>query len=284
MPPEFTDDQTVISALESLGVDVTYEPWDADIGWPEFDVVAIRSPWDYSRRRDEFVAWAEAVGPTLHNPADVLRWNSEKSYLGDLAQAGIAVVETRFVKPGEDWTGSDSEVVVKPSISAGGRDTGRFSPALHENARALIETIHRSGRTAMIQAFQPSVDVLGETALVFIDGRFSHPLRKRSVLRPDEVTPVRATDLMVAEAMYDPELVLSGTFDPDELELSERVVAHVAERFGQVPLYARVDMIRDADGQPTVLELEAVEPNLYFDQAPEAARRLAEAIVRRAEG
>jgi len=282
MPSEFTDDQLVISELSKLGAEVSYEPWDAGIDWTTFDLVAVRSPWDYSRRRDEFVAWADAVGPKLHNSAALLRWNSDKTYMGQLGQAGIPVVETTFVKPGSGWAGFDLEVVVKPSISAGGRDTGRFTPSLHESAAALIETIHASGRTAMVQPFQPSVDELGETALVFIDGKFSHPLRKRSVLRPDEVAPVRTTDLMVAEAMYDPELVVSGTYEPDELLLAERIVDNVAERFDYVPLYARVDMLRDPDGAPVLLELEAVEPNLYFDQAPGGAALLAEAIIRRA--
>lgn len=281
MPSEFTDDQLVISELSKLGAEVTYEPWDAELDWSTFDVVGVRSPWDYSRRRDEFVTWAESVGPGLHNSAPLLRWNSDKTYMGDLETAKLPVVETTFVEPGSDWSGSDAEVVVKPSISAGGRDTGRFTPSLREDALALIETIHASGRTAMVQPFQPSVDEIGETALVFIDGKFSHSLRKRSVLQPDEIAPVRTTDLMVAEAMYDPELVVSGTYEPDELELAERIVGFVGERFGYVPLYARVDMLRDANGAPVLLELEAVEPNLYFNQAPEAAAHLAEALLRR---
>ncbi len=87
---------------------------------------------------------------------------------------------------------------------------------------------------------------------------------------------------MVAEAMYDPDLVLSGTYEPDELELAERIVAHISERFDYVPLYARVDMLRDSHGAPVLLELEAVEPNLYFDQFPEGAGHLARAIMSRA--
>lgn len=283
MPDQFTDDQRVIAELEALGAGITYEPWDArDVDWASFDAVGVRSPWDYSYRRDDFVAWAEAAGPNLHNSADLLRWNSEKAYVADLAKAGLAVVETLFLEPGSEWPGDEREVVVKPSVSAGGRDTGRFGPGLQSEARALIKAIHESGRTAMVQPFQESVDEAGETALVFIDGEFSHSLRKRSVLRPDEVAPVRSTDLMVAEAMYDPELVLAGTYDPDELELAERIVAHVTERFDYVPLYARVDMLRDEAGKPVLLELEAVEPNLYFEQFPEGAERLARAIVSRA--
>ena len=283
MPDQFTDDLLVADELRALDCEVAYEPWDTDLDWAGFDAVAVRSPWDYSRRRDEFLAWAEAAGPNLHNSAEVLRWNSDKTYIEDLERAGLPVVHTDFVRPGESWEGSAEEVVVKPTISAGGRDTGRFRPAVHDDARALIETIHASGKTAMVQPFQPSVDELGETALVFIDGEFSHALRKRAVLRPDEVAPVRNSDLMVAEAMYDPELVTAGSYEPDELALARKVVAHLAQRFGHVPLYARVDMLRDAAGGPVLLELEAVEPNLYFDQAPNAAPRLAESIVRRAD-
>ena len=282
MPPQFTDDQLVADELRTLGADVTYEPWDSEIDWAGFDAVAVRSPWDYSHRRDEFVAWAEAAGPNLHNSADLLRWNSDKTYVADLEEAGLPVVETTFLAPGEAWPGDEREVVVKPAVSAGGRDTGRFGTTSQDEAKALIETIHQSGRTAMVQPFQASVDDLGETALVFIGGEFSHSLRKGSVLRPDEVAPVRSTDLKVAEAMYDPELVLAGPYEPDELDLAERVVAHVTERFSYVPLYVRVDMLRDSAGVPVLLELEAVEPNLYFDQVPEAATRLARAIAERA--
>ncbi len=230
----------------------------------------------------EFLEWAERAGGNLHNSAAVLRWNSDKRYVGDLSAAGISAIETVFVEPGAAWLGDDREVVVKPTVSAGGRDTGRFRPEVHDRAAALIDTIHASGKTAMVQPFQASVDDAGETALVFIDGRFSHPLRKRAVLRPDEVAPIRPGGIMVAEAMYDPELVLAGSFEADEMALAESVVAHLTERFGEVPLYARVDMLRGEDGAPVVLELEAIEPNLYFSQEPRGARKLAEAIVARA--
>lgn len=282
MPDQFKDDLVVIEELEALGADVTYEPWDVDIDWAGFDAVAVRSPWDYSYRREKFVAWAEAAGPNLHNSADLLSWNSDKAYVADLDEAGLPVVETVFLGPGDQWAGDEREVIVKPSVSAGARDTGRFGPALHDDARALIKTIHESGRTAMVQPFLPSVDEQGETALVFIDGEFTHSLRKNSVLRPDEVAPVRSTDLMVAEAMYDPDLVLPGTYEPDELDLAERIVRHITERFGYLPLYARVDMLRDTEGAPILLELEAVEPNLYFDQYPEGAGLLARSIMARA--
>jgi hypothetical protein len=177
----------------------------------------------------------------------------------------------------------ESEVVVKPAISAGGRDTGRFGPASAAAGRALIERIILSGGTAMVQPYLASVDSAGETAVVMIAGEVSHVLRKGAILAADGVAPVRTDDdLGVAEVMYDPDLVLAGTADDDELRLAERVIDAVRERFGVTPLYARVDMLRESEGAPVVLELEAIEPNLYFDQAPGAVERLADAIVARA--
>ncbi len=281
MPGEFVDDQRLIAELESRQVETAYEPWDADgVEWASFDLVVIRSTWDYARRRDEFLEWADSVGERLWNPPEVVRWNSDKRYLGDLAAAGLPVIETAFAAPGEPLPALfDGEVVVKPNVSAGGRDTGRFGLARIDDALALVEDIRGSGRVAMVQPFQPSVDERGETACVFFRGEFSHGLRKRAVLRPDEVAPVRDDFLGAAEVMYEPDLVGATDATTAEIELAEAVLTEVRRRFNTDLLYARVDMLHDPDGAPLLLELEAIEPNLYFDQVPGAASRLAEAII-----
>ncbi len=282
LPPEFADDQRLAVALENLGIESEPIAWDEpDANWRQFDAVVIRSTWDYARRRDEFLAWADSVGDRLHNSAAVLRWNSDKRYLGELAEAGFATVSTTYVGPGDSIGELSGEIVVKPTISAGGRDTGRFGPAAHEGARSLIAAIQASGRTAMVQPYQPSVDSAGETAVVCLNGEPSHVLRKRAVLGADEVAPVRDDALGAAEIMYDPGLVTAGEASERELALAREVIAHVAARFGYMPLYARVDLLQDADGAPLVLELEAVEPNLYLDQVEGASQRVAEAIVAR---
>lgn len=282
MPPEFTDDLALRKALVAGGMEVDSQPWDADIDWSGFDLVVVRSTWDYASRRAEFLDWAESVGERLLNPPVVLRWNSDKRYLTDLTDAGIPVVETTLLEPGEEWSPDGAgQVVIKPSVSAGGRDTGRFERDRSGDALTLIESIHASGRTAMVQPFIPSVDTDGETALVFIDGTLGHLLQKKAVLRPNEVAPVRADGIGAAEAMYDPELVLAGTAEADEVTLAERILAHVEERFEAALLYGRVDMLRDEQGKPVLLELELIEPNLYLGAAPEAAERLASAIRRR---
>jgi glutathione synthase/RimK-type ligase-like ATP-grasp enzyme len=280
MPPEFRDDELLARALRDRGAEASIEVWDDPAaGWDDFDLVVIRSTWDYPRRRDEFLAWVDRIGDRLHNAPAVVRWNSDKRYLGDLAEAGIRVVETHYIAPGEPAPELEGEVVVKPNVSAGGRDTGRFGPRSHGLARGLIEAIQASGRTAMIQAYQESVDRVGETAVVCIDGEPAHALRKGPVLRPDEIAPVRGDG--AAEVMYDSELVVPTEATKAEVANARQVVALIAARFDYLPLYARVDTIADGDGEPVLLELEVIEPSFYLEQAPATTAAVADAIIAR---
>jgi glutathione synthase/RimK-type ligase-like ATP-grasp enzyme len=282
VPAQFTDDARIIDALARRGVVAQSVSWDdPGVQWNDFDAVVIRSTWDYARRRDEFVAWAERLEGRLHNAPALVRWNSDKRYVRDLASAGHRVVETMFVEPGDPMPELDGEVVVKPNVSAGGRDTGRFGPAAHDQARSLIEAIQASGRAAMVQAYQPAVDTIGETAVLCIDGQPAHTLRKLAVLRPDEVAPIRDDAVGAAEVMYDPGLVTPTEATDAELTYAHDLVAWVADRFEYMPLYARVDLIPGDDGEPTLMELEAIEPNFYLDQVPATTEVVAEAIIRR---
>jgi hypothetical protein len=281
MPPEFRDDERLARALRERGAQAAIEAWDdPEVDWEGFDSVIIRSTWDYARRRDEFLDWVDRIGDCLHNAPALVRWNSDKRYLGDLADDGIRVVETRFLEPGDPPPHLDGEVVVKPNVSAGGRDTGRFGPRTHGLARELIASIHASGRMAMVQPYEGSVDGAGETAVVCIDGEPAHALRKGPVLRPDEVAPVRGDG--AAEVMYDPELVGPTEATEAELANARAIVARIAERFDYLPLYARVDTIPGGNGEPVLLELEAIEPSFYLDQVPETTAVVADAIIARA--
>lgn len=275
MPHGHPDDAPV---AELLGA--RFEVWDDPaVDWSAYDRVVLRSVWDYTGRPDEFLAWCHSVGPErLRNMPALVAFNADKRYLESLS---VPAVPTRFVAPGDPPPELSGEVVVKPTVSAGARDTGRFGPAAHDGARALVERITARGGTAMVQPFLDDVDARGEVALVHFGGELSHTLRKRAVLRPDEVAPVAEdSPLGVAAVMLEDDLVTAGEASPQEAAFARSVLDELTGRFGAVPLYARVDVVAGPDGRPVLLELEAIEPHLYLATSPGAAERFARAIGR----
>jgi hypothetical protein len=277
----------LLAACARLGLRAEVRAWDDfTVSWARYDAVVLRSPWDYHTRLPEFLRWCERVDRVtrLLNPLPVLRWNTDKHYLADLEAAGIAVVPTHFVEPDAEPLPAlqaflaafpqAAECVVKPTVSAGSSDTQRYR---REQAFAAANHIGRlldAGRSAMLQPYLDAVDISGETALLFFDGVFSHAVRKAALLRPNEA-PADHTQLANAIAVREPEA--------DELRLAERVLATLRTRNDGLPLYARVDLIRDAEAQPRLLELELTEPSLFFDYVPGTADRFAMVLARRIE-
>jgi hypothetical protein len=272
MPGGWADDR---EAARLAGAE--FAVWDdPTVDWDAYDRVVVRSVWDYSRRIDEFLAWCAAVGPErLRNRPDLVAFDSDKRYLGEL---GVPIAPTTFVGPGDPLPALSGEVVVKPNVSAGARDTGRFGPAAHTEALALVERIRASGRVAIVQAYLADVDRGGETALVFIAGELSHVLHKRPVLRGEGIAPLGEDEHGPAAVMLEDDLVRPGRAEPAQREFADAVLAAVTERFG-TPLYARVDVAHDADGRPVLMELEAIEPCLYLDLVPGSAERFARAVL-----
>lgn len=137
------------AALEGAGAEAVVGYWDdPDVDWAAFDLVVIRSTWDYSWRVAEFVAWAERCGKLtrLANPAPVVRWNTDKRYIGDLAEAGVPTVPTRYLAPGEPAEfPDDREYVVKPTSGAGARLAARYRPEERETALRQLERMHERG-------------------------------------------------------------------------------------------------------------------------------------------
>jgi hypothetical protein len=271
MPEGSPDDHAAASLL-----DAEFRAWDdAGVDWAAFDRVVLRSVWDYTRRLDEFLPWCEAVGPErLRNPPELVAFNADKRYLGALA---APTVPTTFLSPGVELPELDGEVVVKPNVSAGARNTGRFEPGEVAEARALVERIHASGKVALVQPFLASVSEQGETALVFLGGELSHVLRKRPVLRDRGIAPIAPGELEVAAAMLEDDLAQAGVATTAQEALARQVIAEITSQFG-TPLYARVDLIASDDGAPLLLELEATEPALYLSTAPGSAERFAAAV------
>ncbi|GGS73370.1 ATP-grasp domain-containing protein [Streptomyces griseoviridis] len=256
-------------ALADAGADVRVEVWDdGRVGWDAFDLVLIRSTWDYSRRPAEFLAWAERV-PRLANPAGVVRWNADKRYLGDLAAAGVPVVPTRYLAPG-DTAGlpRDHEYVIKPASGAGARYAARYTPDEHATAVRQLARMHAEGLTAMVQPYVRGVDSAGERALLYFGGELMHASRKGAVLAPG--TP------------YDEKKVAHPGLEPWRTTLEEAAVARralAAVPGGDQPLYARVDLVTGDDGTSRVMELELIEPNLFLWLHPDSLPRVVGAVL-----
>lgn len=280
LPEGDADDRALPVALAGHGVEATWEVWDDPaVDWAAFDLVLVRSPWDYADHRAAFVGWAASV-PRIANPADVLAWNTDKRHLAELAQAGLPVVPTRFVAPGEpvDERLLDGEVVVKPAVSAGARGTGRFTdPAA---ARGHIDALHDEGAIAMVQPYVPSVDDEGETGLVYLGGEFSHAFRKGPILTGEGVAPLvdPVGGLPAAAGMFAEETISARTADAAQRATADWVLLYVRERFGPLT-YARIDLVAGPDGAPLLLEAELTEPSLYLYLGAGAADRLARAVA-----
>ncbi|MEU0017039.1 hypothetical protein ABZ173_05160 [Streptomyces rochei] len=259
-------------ALADAGASASVEVWDdAGVDWAAFDLALIRSTWDYSWRADEFTAWAERCGGAtrLANPASVVRWNTDKRYLADLAAAGVPTVPTSYAAPGESPGLPDGhEYVVKPTSGAGARFAARYTPGEHATAVRQVERMHAEGFTAMVQPYMRAIDTAGERALQFFGGRLLHASRKGAVLAPG--TPYDARK--VAHPGLEP-------WTPTAAEVAVAEAALAAVPGAAEPLYARVDLVDGDDGRPRVMELELVEPNLFLWLHERSLPRVVEAVL-----
>ncbi|GAA0945607.1 hypothetical protein [Nonomuraea longicatena] len=256
--PQGIDDERdgVLGAWREAGIDGELVRWDDPaVDWSSYDAAVVRSVWDYVHRRAEFLDWAHRVESVsrLLNPAAVLAANTDKTYLREL---GVPVVPTH-------WSSRElpawAEYVVKPTISAGARDTVRTGD--RNAAAAHAAALETAGRAPMVQPYLDMVETEGEHSLVYFNRRLSHTVRR---------IPMLAGNLGEADA------VRAEAREParDQVELAERVLAAIPQPL----LYARVDLVRLPDGSPAVIELELTEPYLYLKFAPEAPRLFAEAL------
>jgi len=281
------DDLTpLLDACARAGLAVQVRAWDdATVGWGRFDAAILRSPWDYVPRLREFLAWSEHVSTQtrLINPLPIVRWNTDKHYLAELAARGVPIVPTAFVEPNMEPLPAlqafltahpdAAEFVVKPSVGAGSKDAQRYCRSQEFAAANHLARLLDAERSAMLQPYLSSVDEHGETALMYFAGEFSHAIRKGALLRPDEGP---TSHLFAAESIT-PRLP-----SQEELALADRVIAAARDalQLGEALLYARVDLIRDDAGQACLLELELCEPSLFFAHAPGSADRFAALLLK----
>ena len=258
------------AALQARGVPFEIVDWDDQtVDWSGFAAALVRSTWDYIDRIDEFRAWITRVSAQtqLINPAQVLHWNTHKGYLLELAAHGIPIVPTQLLRPGDDLQLPSGEIVVKPAVGAGSRDARRFCDDT-EGATAHAAALLARGRDVLVQPYLARVDQAGETALMYFAGRYSHAIRKG---------PLLARNSDATAALFAPEQIIAREPSPDERALAEQVIA--ALPFG-TPLYARVDLLRDENDAPVLLELELTEPSLFFNYSVGSAQRFVDALLR----
>jgi glutathione synthase/RimK-type ligase-like ATP-grasp enzyme len=262
------DQPLLLDALSRVGVHSAAVAWDdAEVNWSSFDLVVLRSPWDYAPRRDEFLTWARGVD-NLVNPFEVIERNTDKHYLTELARGGVAVIETQFVDVGQAPTWPTGDFVVKPAVGAGSFDAERYSGSTHDEAFAHVQRLHAAGRDVMVQPYVASIDEHGETAVIFIDGQFAHAMNKGAMLN---VTENDRSALFRREQMRPIEI--------DEAVLGAASTALRALEAHEL-LYARVDLVQ-IDDVWTVMEVELTEPSLFLEFRPKFADVLATAIYQR---
>lgn len=264
------DDALLREALRARGCEADSVVWDDErADWAGFDLCLVRSTWDYHEKHGEFLAWARRVeGETaLHNPADLIAWNSDKTYLRELGERGVRIVPTVWVKGG---AGADleeilaaqgwEEAIVKPVVDLGAKNLHRVRAGDNEGKQALETVLER--HEAMVQPFLPSLEEQGELSLVYIEGKLSHTVRKRPAAGDFRVQSIWGGSFERAEP------------EPRHVELGEQAISQL----DAPPLYARIDLVEDLDGNPCLIELELIEPNLYLSEAPATAEAMADAL------
>jgi glutathione synthase/RimK-type ligase-like ATP-grasp enzyme len=274
-------------ALTDLDLVVSTEVWtDPHVPWSEFDLVVANGAWDNIHHPAAFLAWADAIAPvaTVVNTPATLRWNLDKHYLVDLAAAGVATVPTLWLRAADAIDGLEDgatvagalaaiprgDVVVKPTVSGGGFQTARYRAGEHREAQDHIGHLLAGGRDVMVQPYQEAVDAEGEGGLIFLAGQFSHAVRKGPLLRRD-VGP--------RSGLWEFEEISALEPTPAQLTTARAALAAAEARLGPTT-YARVDLVPLDDGTPAVLELELLDPALFFEVHPPAADRFAHVLAR----
>lgn len=286
--PIDVDMPLLLKACQTVGLQAQVCDWeDPQVAWDRFDAAVLRSPWNYVEDLPAFLAWCDRVAlrTRLFNPPSVSRWSLDKRYLADLAGLGVPIVPTEFITPDlpepaslaalqalmERYPGS-GEVVIKPTVGAYSRDVQRFPRAAAHLAHRAIVRLQQRGCHVMLQPYLSAIDQDGETNLAFFDGHYSHAIRKSAMLMADGTVHVPTQDLRQARHADAREQAVA-------IQALQAAARHLQLR--EPLLYARVDLIRDAHGQPRVLELELCEPSLNLPFSDGSALRFAQAIAHR---
>lgn len=272
LPEPDPDEELTLAALRAAGLHAEALAWDdPDADFSRARVTVLRATWNYPDDPPRFLSWVErtAAVTELWNPFACVRWNLHKGYLLELERAGVPVVPTRLVRRGEATALAEiladrgwSDAVIKPAVSNASRLTVRSGPETLDDGEAHLRGL-AARDDVLIQPYVASVEGYGERSLVWVDGEITHAVRKspRLVRQHEAVTgplPVSAAEAAVA-----------------------RAALAVALAVGAPLLYARIDLAPGPDGTPQVMELELIEPSLFFPFSPAALDRFVRAVARR---
>ncbi|HEX7353064.1 hypothetical protein [Brachybacterium sp.] len=279
------DSAPLVAALRERGVQADAVVWRGTAaGSAEdltaFDLLVLRSPWDYALHPAEFDAWLERAETSTRvlNEPDLVRWNMDKRYLAQLEAAGIAVVPTAYcadeasVRAALAEAADGSHVVLKPTVGAGSQHAGLHAaddPAALELARTILAT----GCEVMVQPEVPELSAGEEKAVYTLDGSFTHAIAKGALL-------ARGGGLRGGVYREAPQAVVATDAERD---FAERVLTAVTAATGlPTPLYGRIDLVDTAEHGLVLLEAELFEPTFNLHLAPEVVELFTEAILARA--
>uniref|UniRef100_UPI004047D6DB ATP-grasp domain-containing protein n=3 Tax=Roseivirga sp. TaxID=1964215 RepID=UPI004047D6DB len=266
-----TEDGLVVEAFERKGLKVARKSWaDLDFDWAETKMVLIRTTWDYFDRYEEWQNWLALVASKarLINPIEIIRWNMDKHYLGDLKARGVNIPETIYIETGSQTSLSDlhaktgwKETILKPCVSGASRHTYKLNlDNLAEHEQLFQNLVAKEA--FMLQPFQKNVVEKGEISMMVMGGQVTHAVLK--IAKPGDF---RVQDDFGGS-------VHNYQANAEEIAFAEKAVAACHP----TPFYARVDVIKDNNDQLAIIELELIEPELWFRLMPSAAQVLANSI------
>lgn len=272
----FIYDYLLIEPLEALGWSVEEIPWNrSNVEWGRFDAVVIRSTWDYQNTPEKFLSTLEEIESvtSLYNPVGICRWNLNKRYLLDLQNKGVQIVPTHWLN-GLTKRSIESvfekataeRLVAKPLVGANADDT--FVLELKDSASWKDAMSVFEDRETIVQPFIDSIQVEGEYSLFYFGGHYSHAIVKRPADGDFRVQEEHGGIIRPVHPVED--LVHAGN---QAIEAIEKTL-----------LYARVDLVRLKSGHPALIEMELIEPSLYFEQGPKSAEMFAAEFDRMVNG
>lgn len=266
------EDQLIIEALEAKGLKVHRTNWDnPDFDWSSTEYVLFRAIWDYFDRFPEFSKWLKETSKKtkMINPSEQIVWNMDKHYLKNLEDNGVNIVKTDFVEIGDNrslkQTIADTgweHVILKPAVSGGARHTYKIKPGESDQHEAIFKILIKE-EAMLLQPFQKNIMEKGEVSFMVFGGEYSHAVLKKA----------KAGDFRVQDDH-------GGTVHDYEASPEEIVfVQNVMAQCNTIPVYGRVDVTWDNDDKLALVELEIIEPELWFRESVHAAKMLANAVV-----